>query len=351
MNLDNANEFAKLDKSEMLSEIRGLADQLEKAWETAQALPLPADKQFSHIILAGMGGSAIGADLLASYIYSICDVPVYILRGYNLPAWASGPEDLVVCSSHSGNTEETLSVFEDALNKKCTILTVTTGGKLFENAQKNAVTAWTFEHAGQPRAAVGFSFGMLLNLFSRLDLIPDQTNELHQAAGEMRKLMSDIDAQVPVVKNLAKRIAGQSIERIPVIFGAEHLEPVARRWKTQFNEVGKALAQFEFIPEADHNTLAGLVNPEKLLYKTYAIFLTSPNYHQRSQKRFELTASEFMVAGACIDKIALKSGSRLSEIWNTILLGDFISYYCSMAYDVDPTPVEALDNLKAAMRS
>ena len=350
MNLDETKKFSQLDKSGMLDEIRGLADQLEEAWETAAKLPLPEKKDFRKIVIAGMGGSAIGADLLASYVYSMAEVPLYVLRGYQLPAWASGPDVLVVCSSHSGNTEETLSVFADAFEKKCTIMAIATGGKLVEQAKKQKVTAWTFIHPGQPRAAVGFSFGMLLNLFTRLGLIPEQEKELHAAAGAMRVLMDGIDADVPVAKNLAKRIAGQSIGRVPVVFGAEHLEPVARRWKTQVNEIGKALAQFEFIPEADHNTLAGLVNPEEQLYKTYAIFLNSTNYHTRNQKRFDLTASEFMVAGVCIDKVALESGSKLTEMWQMILLGDFISFYSSMAYDIDPTPVKALDNLKAALK-
>jgi len=350
MNLDDPQKFAELDKSGMLAEIRNLPDQLEKAWKTAEKLPLPLHKDFSRVILAGMGGSAIGADILSAYIYSICKLPIFILRGYQLPAWASGVNDLVVCSSHSGNTEETLAVFEESVNKGCSILTISTGGKLFDLAGEKNILAWKFEHAGQPRAAVGFSFGMLLNLFSRLKLIPDQSANLSQAADEMRRLIEKIDVQIPATNNLAKRIAGQAMDRFPVIFGAEHLEPVARRWKTQMNEIAKGLAQFEFIPEADHNTLAGLINPEALIYKVYAVFLTSSHYFPRNQKRFELTASEFMLSGICIDKVDYSFPSTLVEIWNTILLGDFVSFYQAMAYGVDPTPVEALENLKKAMR-
>ncbi len=166
----------------------------------------------------------------------------------------------------------------------------------------------------------------------------------------MRKLLPEIDAEVPTVSNFAKRIAGQTIGRMPVVFSAEHLEPVARRWKTQLNEIGKCPAQFEFIPEADHNTLAGLVCPEDLLYKTYALFLTSDRYHERNRKRFDLTAEQFMVAGTCIDKIACKGVTKLAEIWNAILLGDMISFYAAMLYEVDPTPVEVLEDFKRAMR-
>ena len=351
MNLDNTNKFADIDKSDMLGAIRELPDQLLKAWNTAEALPLPDKKEFSKIVIAGMGGSAIGADILSAYILPICDIPLYVLRGYDLPAWAAGEETLVICSSHSGNTEETLSVFEQSLGKKCTTVTISTDGKLYDLAKEKAVTAWTFEHVGQPRAAVGFSFGLLLNLFSRLGLIPEQAEALQKAVTEMKQMKQEIDADVPESKNLAKQIAGQAVERIPVVFGAEFLEPVARRWKTQLNEIAKCLAQFEFIPEANHNTLAGVVKPEALLDKSYAIFLTSDEYHTRNQKRFELTAKEFEAAGICTDKVFCKGESKLAKIWNTILLGDFISFYLSMAYEVDPTPVDSLESFKKAMRS
>ena len=350
MNLDNAKSFRNLDKEGMLNEIQRLPDQLLEAWQTAEVLPLPQRKNFSSVIVAGMGGSAIGADILSAYAISQCEIPFYVLRGYQLPAWAAGPEVLLICSSHSGNTEEILSVFQEAMQKKCTTMTISAGGKLFESAKEQGVTAWTFEHVGQPRAAVGFSFGLLLNLFSRLSLIPDQTETLRQAVAEMKSLKAEIDIDIPSADNLAKRIAYQAIDRIPLVFGAEHLEPVARRWKTQINENPKAMAQFEFIPEADHNTLAGIVKPEKILGETYAIFLASGKYHERNQKRFGLTGKEFKAAGVCTDEVVCWGSTKLAEILNTILLGDFVSYYIAMAYEVDPTPVDILQNLKSAMR-
>lgn len=351
MNLDNDKSFNSIDKEDMLGAIRGLPEQLLEAWQTAEALPLPQKKDFSRVVVAGMGGSAIGADILSAYTFSNCAIPFYVLRGYQLPAWAAGEDVLVICSSHSGNTEETLSIFQEAQEKKCTLMTISTDGKLLEQAKAQNVTAWTFKHIGQPRAAVGFSFGLLLNLFSRLSLIPEQDKALQSAVEEMQSLRAEIEADLPAVKNLAKRIAGQAIDRVPVVIGAEHLEPVARRWKTQINENSKSLAQFEFIPEADHNTLAGNIYPEELLYKTYAIFLTSDQYHERNQKRFELTAKEFMVSGMCTDKIVCQGSTKLSEIWNAILLGDYVSYYLAMAYEIDPTAIDVLNSLKSAMRS
>jgi glucose/mannose-6-phosphate isomerase len=349
MNLDDFVQFKKIDPDGMLGEIQGLPDQLLLAWRTADKYALPKTNEITNIIIAGMGGSAIGADLLASYTANLCEVPISVLRGYHLPFWAKGSQVLVVCSSHSGNTEETLSVFEEAVANQCSTMCISTGGQLLKSASEKNLVGWKFDHNGQPRSAVGFSFGMLLNLFSRLKLLNEQTSILESTISEMRDYINTIDAQVPVSQNLAKRIAGQAINRYLVILGAEHLEPIARRWKTQINELAKCWAQFEFLPEADHNTLAGLVFPETNLQNTYALFLNSENYHPRNQKRLDLTFSEFMLAGICTDKVKIAKSSPLSEIWKMLLLGDFVSYYLAMTYQIDPTPIEALESFKKAM--
>ena len=349
MTLDDLSLFKKLDPDGMLGEIQGLPDQLDLAWKIADKYPLPKENEFSNVIIAGMGGSAIGADLLASYSSPFCKIPISVLRGYHLPFWASGNEILVVCSSHSGNTEETLSVFREAVANQCTVISISKGGQLLKSTNEKNLIGWKFDHNGQPRSAVGFSFGMLLNLFSRLKLIPDQTPILDSTVKIMREYIKEIDADVPVSQNLAKRIAGQAISRYLVILGAEHLEPIARRWKTQINELAKCWAQFEFLPEADHNTLAGLVFPDANLQNTYAVFLDSKNYHSRNQKRMELTFTEFMLAGLCTDKVNTPDNSMLCEIWKMLLLGDFVSYYLAMAYQIDPTPIDALENFKKSM--
>ena len=350
MILDDFDRMQEIDKSNMLLELQTLPDQLAEAWRIADSYELPDFKEIKAVTIAGMGGSAIGADILAAYVNDHCITPVSVVRGYSLPGWVSGKNNLVICSSHSGNTEETLSVFEQAIQRNCTLLAVSRGGKIKLLAEENHSFFWTFEHEGQPRSAVGFSFGILLNLFSRMKLVPDQKDHLDSAVNSMRKTLTEVDIDRPVVKNLAKRIAGQAFGREPVILGAEHLEPIARRWKTQINEIAKAWAGFEFMPEANHNTLAGLEYPESVLEKMYAIFLTSNNYHPRNQKRFELTFDQFMVSGLCTDKIQVDESDKLSELWRVLLLGDFISYYLAMLYEVDPTPIDSLENFKKAMK-
>ncbi len=209
MDLNDYNSFSHIDKQNYLAEIENLPGQLENAYQQGLTLGLPAWKGIQRVLIAGMGGSAIGADLLVAYAAPLCPVPIIVQRNYTLPAWASGPETLVIASSHSGNTEETLAAFEQALKSNCRILALCTGGKLAEAAIASNVPLWTFVHSGQPRAAVGYSFGLLLALLRRLDLIPDPADALAGAITAMRKQQVGLQAEVPVVRNLAKREAGQ----------------------------------------------------------------------------------------------------------------------------------------------
>ncbi|MCS7010623.1 MAG: bifunctional phosphoglucose/phosphomannose isomerase [Anaerolineales bacterium] len=350
MNLDDLERLRLLDAHNMLQEIDHLPQQLQTAWKLGQTADLPADIEISRVLVAGMGGSAIGADLLAAYIAPLCPVPVFVHREYGLPAWASGRETLVIASSHSGNTEETLDAFEIALERGCTLLALCAGGELEQRAHIAHVPIWKFEHAGQPRAAVGYSFGLLLALFSRLDLIPNPQAELDEAIESMLGSQESWRAEVPVVKNPAKRLAGQLIGRWVNVYGAGILAPVARRWKTQINELAKAGAGFEILPEADHNALAGLENPE-MLSQTITLFLQAGADHPRNRLRVHLTRQAFLVAGLNQDMVEAQGRSPLAQMWTTLLLGDYIAFYLAIAYGVDPTPVEALQAFKAALRS
>ena len=335
----------------MIGQIDSLPDQLAEAWQLGQQQPLPEVVGLKWIVISGMGGSAIGADLMAAYTAPHSTVPIIIHRGYELPTFAQGPETLVIASSHSGNTEETLSSFDRALVKGCQVIAVSTGGALSEKAQQAGIPCWHFVHAGQPRAAVGYSFGLLLSIVFRLGLVPNPQQDLDEALAEMRKQQAEIKAGVPVVHNPAKRLAGQLHGRIPAILGADFLEPVARRWKGQMSEIAKSWSQFEFIPEADHNTLAGVLNPEKALEKDLFVqFLRGSSNHPRNQRRIELTRQGMMQAGINTDLYEARGASPLAQIWTTLHMGDYTSYYLAMAYQVDPTPVEALESFKAEMK-
>jgi glucose/mannose-6-phosphate isomerase len=350
MDLDDFKSFPKIDPQNMLGEIDALPRQLQSAWELGQQQPLPDGKGITQVIISGMGGSAIGADLLAAYISPVCKRPVIVQRDYCLPAWAHGPETLVIASSHSGNTEETLEAFETAVKAGCRILAVCTGGELEKRAAIHKLPVWKFTHAGQPRAAVGFSFGLLLAAFTRMGLIPDSGKVLLEAVADMLSQQETLRADVPVAQNPAKRMAGQLVGRWVNVYGSGMLAPVARRWKGQGNEIAKAGAGFESLPEADHNALAGLENPAVLM-QTFTLFLSAPSDHPRNHLRIDLTRHGFMVAGLNTDIYGANGASPLAHIWTALHFGDYMAYYLAMAYGMDPTPVDALQNLKAAMKA
>jgi len=351
MNLDDYKTFKELDPSNMLAEIAGLPDQLLKAWALGQTFNLPARENITRVLIAGMGGSAIAADFLAAYIAPLSAVPVIVHRDYDLPAWATGPNTLVIASSHSGNTEETLSAFASAVENKCQILAVTTGGQLAQNAIEAGAVLWQFDHHGQPRAAVGYSFGLLLAAFSRLGLTPDPAAELQNAAQSMKKQSAMIAPEIAAMDNPAKRLAGQCVDRWVVVLGAGIMTPVARRWKGQISEVAKAWAQFEFIPEANHNTMAGVVHPEATLANTMILFLRSKVNHPHNQSRINLTKEIFMLEGLGTDFVDVQGDSRLAQMWTMLHFGDYLAYYLAMAYQVDPTQVAAIEDLKARMKA
>lgn len=352
MNLDDSTTFATLDKQDMLAHIDGLPDQLQTAWELGLSKDLPEMPGLRQVLVAGMGGTIIGADLLEAYLAPRCPLPIFISRDYDLPAWANSPETLVITISHSGNTAETLSAFSQATGRGCQRLAITTGGELAQEATRTAAPLWIFEHSGQPRAAVGYSFGLLLAACKHLDLLPDAAgvaNELDEAIAAMRAQQAGWRAEVPAAQNPAKRLAGQLVGRWVAVFGSGVLAPVARRWKGQVNELAKAWAQFEILPEADHNTLAGALQPEAGLAQMIALFLVSASDHPHNRLRAELTRKSFMLEGLNTDLITAAGEGTLAHQWTTLLLGDYVAYYLAMAYGADPSAVDAIVGFKTEM--
>lgn len=346
MILDTIDTYMQLDLEDMHSEIVHLPDQLEAAWSIGQTLPMPGTAAIERVVIGGMGGSAIGADLLIDLIADECPVPVVTNRDYNLPAWAAGERTLFIASSHSGNTEEVLAAYEQAKTRGCTILAISTGGLLADFAARDGIPHWRFVHSGQPRAGVGYSFGFLLAAFSRLGLIGDPSEALRKTTAALRSQAESLVMSVPAVDNPAKRYGMQLMGRSFVVFGAEFLSPVARRWKTQVNELPKAWAQFEQIPEANHNALAALEVPETLTSSTFAMFLVSPLYGVRNGLRMESTRMHYMLEGVSTDFYLARGDGRMAHQWTALQFGDFMAYYLAIAYGIDPTPVDALESFK-----
>lgn len=349
MELNAYQNFSQIDTDGMLAHIEGLPEQLRAAYELGTRMALPDMETVKCIVVAGMGGSAIGADLLASYTSDKLGVPLIVHRDYGLPAFATGRGTLVIVSSHSGNTEEALSAFQAAREKDCQIVVVTTGGSLERAGSQAGIPVMKFTHTGQPRAAVGFSFGLLLALLVKLGLLSDASAEVEETCAVMIALQDRIKAEVPLMQNPAKRQAGQFVGRHVMIFAGGLLTPVARRWKTQFNEVAKAFAVYEPLPEADHNTLAGIYNSGEQVRHEYAMFLAASQEHPRNQLRLQKTREIFMLEGIATDSFNAKGESRLAQIWSALLFGDYVAYYLAILYDIDPTSIPPITALKEAM--
>lgn len=346
MILDDIDRMKRMDPQGMLGHIQALPDQLERGWEQASGLPLHSSQGIRQVIFTGMGGSAIAGDLVAAYAAPLSQVPLFVWRNYGLPAYARGPETLVVATSHSGETEETLSSFEAGLQRGTRLLAVATGGELRRRAEEAEVPLWAFEHDGQPRAAVGITFSLLLAAMYRLGILPDPAADLAGTVEVLRDKGRGLQANIPVVENPAKRMAGQLMGRWPMILGSDFMEPVARRWRTQIAELAKALAQYEGLPEADHNMVAGVEQPEPLFSATMVVFLRSPLVDPRNLTRLEETRKLLMLEGFNTDIIEAQGDSRLAHQWSALQFGDYTAYYLAMAYGVDPTPVQAITELK-----
>ena len=345
LNLDDSSQIEQLDSGNMLGHIDEMPEQLQAAWKHALGLPLPACEGVSNIVILGMGGSAIGGSLLRSLLAEECPAPILSNRDYQLPAFV-GPDTLVIASSYSGNTEETLAALTVAQQRGAKVVSISSGGEIAELTEKSGGLAWLFDYDGQPRAALGFSLLLPLGLLVRLGMVRDFSADVEEATRVLRQQQARLDSRSPVISNPAKRLAGQMLDRMVLLFAADPLTPVARRWRGQIAENGKAWAQFEQLPEMNHNAVVGLEHPEALIDRSFVLFLESPLSHTRNRRRAELTRRMFMSAGYSTDIVRACGESRLAQMLSTLHYGDYVSFYLAIAYGVDPSPVQPITWLK-----
>lgn len=348
MNLDDLDRMRAIDVDDMLSHIDALPDQLDNAWQLAHTLPLPASHQSPRlIVLCGMGGSAIGGDLAAAIVAPTAPIPFVVLRGYDLPAFVAGPETLVIASSHSGDTEETLAAADQAQARGTRLLAMTTGGQLADHANRHGYPLWQFTYKSQPRAALGWSLGLLLGLADRLKLAPRLGEDLAGAVARLREAAKGYGADSGLATNPAKRTAGQLIGRLPVFIGGGIFEPVARRWKCQFNENAKVWAQYEPMPETHHNAVAAIEFPADHKLNLSAIVITSPTQdHPRVRLRNELMVTMCLHNAIMVDTFQPQGDTALAQLLHAVQFGDYLSYYTAIGYGVDPTAIAPIIELK-----
>ncbi len=345
-NLDDPQVYKQYDPEGMLIHLHEMPQLCQQAWQMAMNFDLPQDyPEVSKVVILGMGGSAIGGDLVSNLVTSEAKLPILVHRDYNLPAFIDS-KTLVIASSYSGMTEETLSSFEQALETDSKKLVITTGGKLKIMAEERNVPVFSFDYKAQPRAALPFSFLPILGFLQRLGFISDKSADVAEATEALEKLSRRINEGVLLPQNPAKQLANRLYGHLPIIYGADILSEVAHRWKTQLNENSKAWAFYEVFPELNHNAVVGYQFPPELASKIVVVLLRSAYLSKRIQLRYQLTCQLLGQAKVGYQIVDGEGINPLSQIMSLVLFGDYVSYYLAILYKVDPTPVEAIDYLK-----
>lgn len=332
----------ELDAEGMGELIAGFPGQVREAAELAASIRLPGYRELPRgVAVVGMGGSAIAADLAAGLPRQ---VPLLTVRGYALPPFVD-QSYLVIASSHSGDTEETLAAFAEAGQRGCARVAITTGGRLAEQAGDAGLPLVTYSYAGPPRAALGLSLLLLLGTLERAGLRP--AVDLAPVLAAVEEVASRCRPESPSGSNPAKQLAGELPGRIPITYGAQHLAAVARRWKGQFNENAKSFSAWEELPEADHNAVVGYEHPRRA--PVSLILLESQEYHPRVALRLAATAELAAERGHPVHRGRAQGRGPLTEMLSLVHLGDWVSYYLALLNGVDPTPIPAIERLKAAL--
>jgi glucose/mannose-6-phosphate isomerase len=345
--LDDTGKMGKIDKSGMLSFCVDVAEHYRAAAEAAEKISSSYSKP-ENIIVAGMGGSAIGGELLKDLARGKAQVPIEVSRAYSLPAYAN-EKSLVLVVSYSGETEETLSSFLDAVKRGCMIFCVSSGGSLLEFAEKLGVPYLRVPSGFAPRAALPYLFTPLLLLLEKLGVVSGVSGGLSEAVTVLGRVSGENAPEKPVKANFAKMLASEINGSVPVVYGFGVFRGVAQRFKTQFNENSKMPSKWEYFSELDHNEVVGWEKAGDLARCFSTIFIRDKSESDAVRTRIETT------------KILLHPGSKRFEVWSqgksalarmlsTVCIGDFTSVYLAILRGVDPTPVETISLLKQKIR-
>jgi glucose/mannose-6-phosphate isomerase len=322
---------------DMLDAARAMPDHLRDAlWriESARAGTMEAPAAF----VCGMGGSAIGGDLAIAALSDRLTKPMFVARGYELPSWAPAGS-AVLCSSYSGDTEETLAGYAAAEALGAHRLVATTGGELAELARHDDVPVIGLPAGLQPRAAAGYMFCVAAELAALSLAGPRIHTEIDAAASHLGEAFAAAEER-------AREIAAELGDATPVIHGSDLTAPVAYRWKCQINENAKIPAYSAVLPEADHNEIEGWSGSEG---RFAAIFLGDRDQHPRERKRFELTAKAIEPYAATVINIETEGETRTDRILHSVMLGDLVAIELANARGVDPLAVDVLEGFKKEM--
>ncbi len=343
--LDNIEGMKKIDKTNMLGFCTNAVSHYKESASNAQKITLdhPAPE---NIVIAGMGGSAIGGELLKDYTRETANVPVEISREYNLPAYA-GKNSLIILASYSGDTEETLSSLLEAINRRCMILCIGSGGNLIKHAKSLNLPYVQVRGGMPPRAALPHMLLPLLTCMEKLGMAPKTfSGDFSEATQLLEKISKENSPDTPTSKNFAKKLAESLNGTAPAVYGFGIYRGVALRYKQQFNENAKLPAKWETFSELNHNETMGWENPKELAKCYSVIFLRDKSEPMEIHSRIETTKTLMQPNVTKLYDVWAQGKSSLAKMLSTILTGDFTSVYLAYMRKVDPTPVDTVKLMK-----
>ncbi|PIX90422.1 MAG: bifunctional phosphoglucose/phosphomannose isomerase [Candidatus Moranbacteria bacterium CG_4_10_14_3_um_filter_45_9] len=337
----------KLDTYNFRQMIIDSPNQFRAGFDIAKDVHIPGF--FKSIMISGMGGSALPGNIFRIYLNDLFhkDTPdeqplaIYQNRSYNLPPEAFKDCLNFICS-YSGNTEETIASFEEALKHNLPCIGLSSGGKVEEMCLANDIPhiKLPIPFLGfQPRVGTGYFFGVMFQVLVNLGLIRDTTEELLLEVEKMKQSVPDLEEQGKI---LSKKLVGKT----PVVYATPQYKSVAMVWKIKFNENAKTPAFWNFFPELNHNEMVGWTLPQG---KFMILMLRDSDTHPRILKRFEITAELLRSKGTDVEMIDMVGASVFEKIFGTILIADFASYYLALEYGQNPTPVDMVEELKALL--
>jgi glucose/mannose-6-phosphate isomerase len=348
--LDSPARMAALDRQGMGDRIEGFGGQLREGF--AIAAPLIERIEFEHahrMVVFGMGGSAIAGDLIRSLVDREGTTAVRVVRHYQPPGWLV-PEDFVIFSSYSGDTEETVHAYRALRRRGARRCVITTGGKLLDYARSDGVPVALLPPGHPPRAALGYSFAVMAHIAEHVGLLAAAGARIEEAARAVEEVASALGRTVIQSRNPAKKLAIRIANRPVLVMADERtLGPAAVRWKGQLNENAKHLAWVSLLPEMNHNELDSFVYPKRVAEGLVAVLLRDPGEHPRVQARFRWLTGFLKRRGVSVETMSAPGEDAMARLLTCVAAGDFVSYYLALVHGTDPTALPAVHALKKAL--
>lgn len=347
--LDEPERMEALDRGGMLKALSRFPESCAEAIEAAESFPLDGlpHGALRAVAVAGVGGSAIGGHLLRDWLRDVSPVPIHVSRGYHLPK-AVDRETLVLAVSYSGDTEETLSALREALERRCPVITMTSGGEMRRLSEEMEIPCLPLPRGMQPRAALPNQFFSLATVAKRLGLASEAWGEVPEAIEVLTDLRGDLAPETPASSNPAKRLALGMEGLVPFVYGPRLFEAVAYRISTELNENGKVPAASSFFPEAFHNAVMGCEGPEKVRRSICALVIRDPGEPPKMTRKIDVFEQLMESAGIRVLEIRARGWGRLARMLSALYVGDYASTYLGLLYRLDPSSTDSIAAIKKA---